>query len=154
MSRGLGKIERWILTAAYNKTVKRKLPVDWLQLKDERLEKCLYRSEILLNCFKLERSESLLYEGYPGECLRYPQCFKTTNKSKAAYVSCRRATKSLKAKGYIEMAITQRMVCPGPQKFEVVEYSWTFLILTKAGRTKAKELLSVNSRHHGHTVNT
>ena len=139
MSRGLGKIERWILIAAYQKDAG-KIPDGWLQLDGKQRQptkrtlkkRCLYRSEIMLNYFGLELS--------PLKDILDWHTFKVTSKSKSAVASCRRATKSLLDKGYIEMWTFWY------DKTEAVKVDmlFTYLSITKEGKIKAKEL-NVNS---------
>ena len=141
MSRGLGKTERWILIHTYLKIKHNKLSKDWLQFKDEGLKGQLFRSEVMLNYFQLERSTHLLFNGYWSEkILKYPKGFKTTKKSKSVYVSYNRTIKSLRTKGYIETWYNLR-----DGTSEKTEYCHSYITLTKAGKVKAKELLKVNS---------
>jgi len=138
MSKGLGKIERWLLTIAYRKIVKRQLPDGWLQLKGERSKTRLYRSEVMLNYFGLERlppDNSYLRRRNPQHI------FKMTNKSKVVWVTCGRSIQSLVTKGYVEMR-HNIWWNPDPKAEFCVNGTW--LILTETGKVKAEELLNVN----------
>ncbi len=142
MSPGLGKVERWILIHAYLKAMKR-LPDGWQLLPDQRDKSRLFKAEVLSNYFRLERSEELLARSYAAERLKYPNGFKVTRAYEAALVSYRRATKNLRARGYVDL---------WTQYFWDKEFhkcgelgSGTSLTLTPSGKSKARELLNADT---------
>ena len=131
MSRGLGKVERWILEHTYLKSNKGQMPGGWKQIDEEKLKDRLYRSEIMLNYYELELSP------YRGELDRH--VFKMTNTSKSANASCSRSVKGLMKKGLIEGWMNRFW-----GGIEKTEYWWSWLTLTKEGNEVVKKL-SVNS---------
>lgn len=136
-------LERWFLIHTYLKTVEGQLPDNWQQFEKESLPSRLYKSEILLNYFQLERSKLLICIGYPGEHLKYPQGFKTTNAYKSALASYRRSYKSLNRKGYINGYYKDF-------RGKITKCSdWgsgSWITLTKFGKVKAEQLINANIR--------
>ena len=137
MGKGLGILERWILTHAYLRpTLKRLLghatTEDTPFITDfpwtKKGVQGLFKMEIMTDYFKLKPIDDKV---------------KATKAYKNAYACFRRATQSLKAKGYIE---TWELVHPrssrGLRRFKKCKGSscGRWLELTKAGRAKAEEL--------------
>ena len=183
MSKGLGKIERWILVHGYLKTVTHQLPDDWQRIPKDN-EKFLYKREVMLNYFHLEHSETkylqryeyrssdyLKYHGHEyifiehekwefvgaAHCVRrlvsdgkikYPDGLKFDKKGKAAHVNYSRVTKSLHAKGYINLW-TQWRGDKKPHKIKDIEW-WRgdLITLTKKGKDKAKDIQDSKVREY------
>lgn len=161
MSRGLGKTERWVLIHIYRKTVKHTLPDTWrlperfvpryrLEGEPETLGplrkklhvgspsgklfwSCLFKAEVLLNLFRLDRSFRLncfVGYGFYVEGEGYPDnsdfTRTTANSAKVAYS---RVKKSLLCKELIQV---QRSYDANMEEIR----------LTKAGRAIAQSLSS------------
>ena len=143
MSRGLGKLEQWILVQAYyaKPAVRRLLDSETKYPWEKEGDIGLLKSEILTGYFQLEPTDNEDDDDFAVKK------FKTTKAYKSALVCYRRATKSLKSKGYIK---TWNLSWHTAAK---IKFRWKFktkkcgdsssgqwITLTKAGKAKAEEL--------------
>ncbi len=148
MSRGLGKLERWIIVAAYAKTIKHQLPEGWrLPAGWEAMQRQapenggwihgldawnenLSRTEVMLNFFDLPTSDRRKSQEL------WHQCFKDTPAYRAALASLSRTLLGLHLKHLIEWT-----TCFNSSRSWI---QWDGLRLTETG-IAAAEKLSANS---------
>jgi hypothetical protein len=149
-----GKVQRWILIHTYLKTTKKKLPDDWRLpnlMESKKLDAYfwtgLYKSEVLLNYFKLEpgyKKQHLVWShgDYPIKADPMAEYFdrlgphilpeadflKTAQRDKAV-VSSARTKSNMEQKGLLGL---EPGFGPNAER----------ITLTKAGKAKAQEIIN------------
>lgn len=127
----IGKIEKWILTTCYQKTVLKELPESWKGTgnNSKHYPDSLTKSDILLNYFKLE--PSIVKQSYGIN-----EKLKTTIQYKKALVTISRTTKNLQIKNLISEYTITRAIYYGGRVYK----------LTDTGKEKAIKLLNDNTQ--------
>jgi hypothetical protein len=126
----LSRLQEWILTHAYHKTIKGNLPGSWRRTRAEINEgfgpgdqrrNYLLKDEILLNYFGLPRSKQIPRKS--------EERLESTNKYRAALVTLSRSVWALKDKGLVELVWRSEM-------------EWKGIELTDQGKEIAVNILN------------